>query len=134
MGISCIYTASHHVADARNALRGYAAAASQGHAHGAFECGLHVGESNGCEANQAAALAWFNLAAEKDFCPADFNLAQFYYRGIGGVARNFGAAIAMFRRAARHDHPPAYGNLGTMYMTGQGVTRWGSARWNQVDP
>jgi TPR repeat protein len=68
----------------------------------AYDYAAYVADGVGCEANPAAAVAWFKLAAEQEVDLAEFAMGNLYYYGENGVAKDTAVAEAMLRRAASH--------------------------------
>lgn len=77
-------------------------------------------KGHGVRRDNAAAAAWFLLAARQGYARAQNNLAVMFRRGEG-VPRDYGKAAAWSRRAAEQGHARAQNNLAVMYLKGQGV-------------
>lgn len=86
----------------------------------AFGRGTSAAAGQGGARDDAAAVKWYRLAAEKGYAPAENNLGFFYAEGRG-VARDDAEAVRWYRRAADRKYPPAQTSLGMMYQQGRGV-------------
>ncbi len=78
--------------------------------------------SNARGVNQdfAAALTWYQKAAESGFAPAQFNLGLAYELGRGVGADPY-QAFKYYMMAAEQGFAPAQFNVGNMYSAGRGV-------------
>ena len=68
--------------------------------------------------NEAA--QWFHRAADQGYAAAQFNLAQFYQRGLV-YPQDSGEAFLWYSRAANQGYGLAQLALGKIYREGQGV-------------
>lgn len=73
--------------------------------------------------DQALALRWYQLAAEKEYPEALLYIGRFYGAGLGGLRRDDQAAAEWIARAANQGYPPAQTELAELYTTGRGVDR-----------
>jgi TPR repeat protein len=74
-------------------------------------------EGKGVEQDHAKAFALYTEAAEKDYVPAQYNLANQYATGEG-VKQDLGKAELWWTKAAERGLLPAQVNLGNMYYHG----------------
>ncbi len=74
----------------------------------------------GVKQDFAAALAWYQKAAESGFAPAQFNLGLAYELGRGVGADPY-QAFKYYMMAAEQGFGPAQFNVGNMYSAGRGV-------------
>ena len=70
----------------------------------------------------AAALKWFQDAAEQGNAQAQFNLGVMYHQG-NGVSKNFAKALIWYQKAANQGHPVAQTNIGYMCLNGDVVEK-----------
>jgi uncharacterized protein len=77
---------------------------------------------DGVPKNQATAVRYFKIAANRSYPPALFNLAQLYKNGKG-VAQNSKTAFSLFYRAASAGYAPSQNPLGVAYALGQGIPK-----------
>lgn len=62
------------------------------------------------------------MAAQQDFCRAEYSLGLIYHKGYG-VKQDYAQAIYWYKRAAQQKFSNAQLNLGVMYEEGQGVQK-----------
>ena len=74
----------------------------------------------GVTQNEAEAVRWLRLAAEKGNADAQYRLG-FKYFFFGGVPQNHTEAARWFQLAAEQGNAPAQVMLGFMYDAGRGV-------------
>ena len=72
--------------------------------------------------NYPAAFAQLKKLAEKEYAPAQSNLASMYAEGVG-VAKDEQQAVFWWRKAAKEGDIKAIYNLALMYSDGKGVAR-----------
>lgn len=72
--------------------------------------------------DSAAAVQWYEKAAQRGSRDAETNIALMYANGRG-VAKDVAQAVTWFRRAADGGDPSAQFNLALMYERGEGVPR-----------
>jgi TonB family protein len=95
--------------------------ASSAKLHGdrvSFNEGMRVYEAGD---KPAAFQVWLTLA-EKGFVPAQYSVADMYYRG-DGVEQQLAQSVTWFRSAAEGGYPPAMYHLAFLHATGEGVQR-----------
>ncbi|MBF0611552.1 MAG: sel1 repeat family protein, partial [Magnetococcales bacterium] len=81
-----------------------------------YEFGHHLPKS------LADAMAWYQIAAARDYAPAQCRLALFHQKGML-VEQNFQTAHELCNKAVEQDYAPALTLLGEMYEQGQGVEK-----------
>lgn len=59
-------------------------------------------------------------AADRGDAEAMFQIAEYYRRGLGGMAQNHVEAVRWYRRAAEQGHPEAIFGTGMYHQTGEG--------------
>jgi TPR repeat protein len=69
-----------------------------------------------------SAFAQFKKLAEKEYSPAESNLAAMYSAGLG-VAKDDQQAVFWWRKAAKENDPKAVYNLAMAYSDGKGVDK-----------
>jgi TPR repeat protein len=74
----------------------------------------------GVAQDYAQAATWFRAAADRDYPPAQDNLAWMYYTGTG-VTLDYSEAAKWAQRAAAHGYARAQVDLGYLYEQGKGV-------------
>jgi hypothetical protein len=79
-------------------------------------------DGQGVSQDYAAALRWFQKAADQGVHTAQFNLGLMYTIGRG-VLQDYAAAMSWYRKAADQGDAEAQFNLGVIYANGQGVPR-----------
>ncbi|HVV68329.1 MAG TPA: tetratricopeptide repeat protein [Gammaproteobacteria bacterium] len=72
--------------------------------------------------DKKAAVAWYRLAAEEEYPPAQYNLATCYHNGYG-VEKDFKEAFEWYKAAAENNFAQAQYQLGANYYDGEGVTQ-----------
>src|SRR6516165_2457660 len=70
----------------------------------------------------AAAVGWYQKAAEQGSAIAQYNLGDMYRIGEGVPSDN-AAAASWYRKAAEQGYARAQNNLGVMYDNGEGVSQ-----------
>jgi TPR repeat protein len=81
----------------------------------------------GVSQDYAAALRWFQKAADQGDHTAQFNLGVMYTIGRG-VLQDYAAAMSWYRKAADQGDAEAQFNVGVIYANGEGVPR---ERWSR---
>jgi TPR repeat protein len=84
--------------------------------------GFMYEKGRGVALDYQQAIAWFRIAAEQNFAPAQHNLG-FMYESGRGVTQDYQQAVAWYRKAAEQTLGAAQFNLGLMYQRGSGVTQ-----------
>jgi len=102
--------------DVNEAFRWFQFAGQQGQVEAQKNCGLILMASQ--HYNEAA--QWFHKAAEQNNAESEFNLAQFYQRGVA-YPQDIAEAMLWYSRSANQGYGPAQMALGGMYYAGQGV-------------
>jgi len=69
------------------------------------------------------AAAWYRMAAEHNYIPAEMHLAALYRDGGKGFDRDMEQAAMWYRKAADQGDITAQGTLGVLYSFGQGVAQ-----------
>ena len=69
----------------------------------------------------AAAVSWYEKAAAQGSMDARLRLADFYYFGSDGLAKDYQKALPHVKAAATAGNPLAQNLLGTMFEFGHGV-------------
>jgi TPR repeat protein len=98
------------------------ASAHKGQVYAQNQLGLVSALILGKETGIRQARYWFEKAAQRDYAPAQVNLAVLYINGWG-TAQNYGAALYWLTAAAKQGAQSAYADLGFLYMNGLGVRR-----------
>lgn len=95
--------------------------AGLGDAHAQRILGLMYALGEGVPRNNAEALKWIRLAAEKGEAIAQYQLGAWYRHGwaVGGVPQNYAAALNWIGKAADQGNAEAQYQLGTMYHSGE---------------
>lgn len=135
------------------ALKWFHDAANQGNAvaqfNAALMCRLGVVLSSFTDATRVLELPclivdWNEKAAEQNYSPAQYELAEIYRDGLYGVVKDSEKALELFTKAAtpnlgegspyKKGYAPAQHNLATMYAIGSGVERdfKEALRWYQM--
>lgn len=70
----------------------------------------------------AAALKWYQLAAERGSAEAQHKLGVMYVNGQG-IPRDYAAGARWYRKAAEQGHAYGQAALGACYFSGRGVTK-----------
>jgi len=83
-----------------------------------FQKGLDATKAGDYE----TAVKEFTALAKDGNASAQYNLGQFYRRGLG-VTKDYGEAAMWYLRAAEQGHNKAQYNLGKMYRRGHGVSQ-----------
>jgi len=102
--------------DANEALKWFQQSAQLGFAEGQNNCGLVF--YSGQRYNESA--QWFHKAADQGHIGAQYNLAQFYQKGLA-YAQDLGEASLWYSRAAKQGYGLAQLSLGKIYREGQGL-------------
>jgi TPR repeat protein len=84
--------------------------------------GLMYDTGNGVAQDLAAAVVWFQKAAEQGQVAAQYNLGLMYKAG-NGVEQDLAVAAVWWRKAAEQEHARAQFYLGAMYDEGDGVVQ-----------
>jgi len=71
--------------------------------------------------DEACALIWYRIAAEKDDIESQFKVGSYHYGGYGGEVVSYSKAFEWYVRAAEKGHALAQYNLGICYLEGLGV-------------
>jgi len=95
------------------ALEHFQRAADQGEPAGLF----YLGRALTAEGKHNEALAWYRLAAEKQYSPALFRLGLSYLDGLG-TAPDKPRGLSYLHRAAKAGHVLAKGQLAKSYLSG----------------
>jgi localization factor PodJL len=82
-----------------------------------FEIGARFMEGRGTEVDMGEAAVWYRAAADRDFAPAQYRLANFLEKGTG-VERNVEEAQALYEAAAEQGNASAMHNLAVIHATG----------------
>lgn len=98
------------------ALKMFHEAAESGQPAAAAFLGDIYEKGDGVEKNQAEALKWYLLAADKGDVSAQFDLGRLY-----SVQKNYTEAVKWYGKAAEKGNAAAQVNLGNMYANGEGV-------------
>jgi TPR repeat protein len=88
---------------------------------------LHY-EGWGVTQDHAEAVRWFELAASRQYAPAQYNLARMYQQGTG-VLLNQSKSMQLFRAAAALGDADAQGHLGYLALTGKTPDYAGARHW-----
>ena len=108
--------------DPAEAERWLRRAAAQSEPNGCLDLGLLLAE--GADPRRdVEALAYFRKAAALGVPEGDYQVAQFYAHGRGGVEPDLSEAARHYRRAADAGVPFACSELGSLYFNGTGVPR-----------
>lgn len=83
-----------------------------------FQKGLDATKAGDYE----TAVKEFTALAKDGNASAQYNLGQFYRRGLG-ITKDYGEAAMWYLRAAEQGHNKAQYNLGKMYRRGHGVSQ-----------
>lgn len=83
----------------------------------AFEVAARYAEGRSVPQDMAAAVAWYEQAAEAGLAPAQYRLGSIYEKGLGGV-RDVGAAQEWYTRATEAGNVKAMHNLAVLYAEG----------------
>lgn len=93
-------------------------AARSGDALALFEIAARYSEGrNGVTADEAQAVKWYQMAADKGFAPAQYRLGSIYEKGTG-VARDINKAKGFYEQAADQGNASAMHNLAVLYASG----------------
>jgi uncharacterized protein len=82
--------------------------------------GRCTGKVTGALQDYAAAMSWYQKAADQGNAPAQFNVGFMYFNGLG-VPQDYAAAMSWYRKAADQGNSAAQLNLGVMYLQGEGA-------------
>jgi TPR repeat protein len=96
--------------------------AERGDASAQFSLGLAYFNAKGGPDYVAAAMKWWNIAADQGNCDAKYSLGLVYGHGIG-LPADYSESLKWFRRAAESGYALAQINLGWMYRSGKGVPK-----------
>ncbi|ORE90166.1 peptidoglycan-binding protein [Aurantimonas sp. 22II-16-19i] len=92
-------------------------AAKAGDPKALFEIGLRLMEGRVGDPDPKLAAQWFQLAADRDFAPAEYSLGTLYEKG-NGVERDLARARDAYLAAADGGNVRAMHNLAVLYATG----------------
>ncbi|MAU98030.1 MAG: hypothetical protein CMP81_19495 [Fulvimarina sp.] len=92
-------------------------AAKAGDPKALFEIGLRLMEGRIGDPDPTLAAKWFQLAADRDFAPAQYSLGTLYEKG-NGVERDLARARDAYLAAADGGNVRAMHNLAVLYATG----------------
>jgi TPR repeat protein len=106
--------AAYASGDYKAAIGHWEALIKEGRPEGLFFLGVMYAEGKGVAQDHAKAFELYTEAAEKDFAPAQYNLANQYATGEG-VKQDFSKAEYWWTKAAERGLMPAQENLGNMY-------------------
>ena len=95
--------------------------AERGFGRAQFFLAVTYGNGRGVPRDNAKALHWFRLSAERGWSGAQFNLGMMYNDDGLGVDRDDEEAVYWLRLAAEQGHITAQHNLGVKYANGEGV-------------
>jgi len=102
--------------DADEALKWFKKSAQLGLAEGQNNCGLVYFSAQ----RYNESVQWFHKAADQNHVGAQYNLAQFYQKGLA-CSQDLGEANLWYARAAKQGYGLAQLALGEIYYEGQGV-------------
>ena len=94
-----------------------AAAANNGDGNALFEIGRRLTDGDGVERDLAAAIAWYEKAAEVGHGPSRYRLGNFYENGHG-VERDYVRAADWYQLAAEQGNALAMHNLAVLNAKG----------------
>ena len=84
--------------------------------------GLMYVEGVGVPKDDAEAVKWYHLDAERGDAPAESYMGERYYLGKG-VPKDYDQAVDLFKRSAEQDWSPGQHNLASCYHQGIGVAK-----------
>jgi hypothetical protein len=87
-----------------------------------FNLGAMYGSGRGVPKNDAEALKWYRMAADKGSAEAQYTLGDIYEDGTG-VMQDYAEAMRWYRLAAVQGHAGAQNNIGRFYADGLGVPK-----------
>lgn len=87
------------------------------------EQGLAYETGQGVAKDERKAAALYREAADKNYAPAQRQLAALYLRGAGGLPKDDQAAFQLLEKAARQNDPLAQMELARLYDEGRGVPK-----------
>lgn len=95
-----------------------------------FMRGMACERGEGVVMDQAEALEWYHMAAERGHVPAQLRLGHMYTDGIG-TEKNYPEAVKWWEKAAHRGNAEAQYNMGAMCYLGEGVKKdyKASAKW-----
>ncbi len=97
--------------------------ANQGDAKAQYEVGDMLENDLGARNDDAAAVKWFQKAADQGNADAQLHLGALYAKGMAGLKQNYGKGAKWFRKAAEQGNALAQLNMGQMYNYGWGVKK-----------
>lgn len=109
--------------DFKTALQMWKPLAEQGAAQAQYYLSGLYARGEGVPKDEKLALSWLTKAAGNGYAAAQFNLANQYFQGKGGVAQDFVEARDWWTLAAEQNLNKAAFNLGSLYYQGKGVDR-----------
>lgn len=105
--------------DGREALAYAERAQRAGEPRGYWVAGYVYSNGVNVPKDEAEALRWYRLGAEKGCAPCLTELGSMSWEGRGGVRKNDQEAVALFRRAAALGSTDAMNSLGKFYIKGE---------------
>ncbi len=102
------------------AFENYKKATDYGHIHSIYEVGSYYSNGGDVQIDEAEALKWFTIAAEKGDREAQYKLGFYYKNGIA-VDQDYERAAEWYRKSAEQDYWWAYIAYGDCFFYGQGV-------------
>ncbi len=97
-------------------------AAEKGQAGAQIDLGLSFAKGTGASKDLAAALQWFQRAADQNDPRGQYYLGLMHERGYA-VERSYATALDWYRKAADQNYPPAEIAVARFYGRGLGVPR-----------
>jgi localization factor PodJL len=85
----------------------------------AFEIAARYAEGRGIPQDMAAAVSWYERAAEAELAPAQYRLGSIYEKGLG-IPQDFAAAQEWYTLAADAGNVKAMHNLAVLHAEGAG--------------
>lgn len=73
------------------------------------------------EGDYKTALHYWEPYAKEGDDNAQYNIANIYYEGKGGVVQNYKEALYWYQKAAEQEHARSQLRIGLMYCKGEGV-------------
>ncbi|MEI6757294.1 MAG: sel1 repeat family protein [Chlorobium sp.] len=95
-----IFMTAH--ADAPDKLQNWRIQAEHGNAVAQNKLGIHYELGLGITQDEAAAVKWYRLAAEQGLAEAQFNLAEMYEEGRGGLILDKATARTWYEKACNN--------------------------------
>ncbi len=113
---------AYSAGDYETARREWAPLAKAGDARSQYQLGMMYFKGEGAGVDNALAFKWLRQAADQDYTPALFGLAEMYYTGRG-VAHSHGEAARLYAMAAKSGNAEAQFALGALHIRGHGVEK-----------